>query len=321
MSQNIKYTLNSLRKQRETSNAEIIVSNFRSVSDHYFGISKRGEIVILFTTEDVHSEDFKVAEFPRYEHMNVQIDQPLTVENESAEPVDHVFHVLRFKSDDEFIQVYFLQYMEGVVDKMGNAITFRELVPQLKDALSLFRLVRNPPRIEIQGLWAELFILMNSTNPGEMVDAWHVSNSELWDFHSNDRIVEVKSTIGRSRIHSFQNEQLLPPMDVRDSVVASLILARTDDGATIWDLIQGINRKVDGERSAKVTKLVHGLLGSSIAQSEEVKFDLVEALENLKFFSIASIPSFQRNNVPPEISDVRFKVQFAGIPELEGFSV
>ena len=320
MIQNIKYTLNSLRKQRESSDAEIVVATFQSVSDHYFGFSKSGELIILFTTEDVRSEDFKVAEFPRYEHIHVQIDQPLTVENESQEPVRRVFHVLRFKSEDEFIQVYFLQYMEGVVDKMGSSITFKELAPQLKDALSLFRLVSKPPRIEIQGLWAELFILMQSTNPGEMVDAWHVSNSELWDFHSNNRIVEVKSTIGRSRDHSFQNEQLLPPMDVRESIVASLILSRTDDGASIWDLIQGINRKVDGERSAKVRKLVHDLLGTGIAQSEEIKFDLGEALQNLKFFSMESIPSFERNNLPPEISDVRFKVQFAGIPELEGFS-
>ena len=294
MSQNIKNTLNSLRKQRQASNAEIVVATFQSVSDHYFGISKSGELVILFTTEDVRSEDFKVAEFPRYEHIGVQIDQPLTVENESQEPVKHVFHVLRFKSEDEFIQVYFLQYMEGVVDKMGNSITFKQLVPQLKDALSLFRLVSKPPRIEIQGLWAELFILMSSTNTEEMVDAWHVSNSELWDFHSTNRIVEVKSTIGRSRVHSFQNEQLLPPMDVRDSVVASLILSRTDDGASIWDLIQEINRKVDGERSAKVTKLVHDLLGKGIARSEEFKFDLGEAVDNVKFFSMDLIPSFER---------------------------
>lgn len=321
MSQNIKYTLNALRKKREASEAEIVVANFESVLDHYFGISKSGELVILFTTEDVRSKDFKVVEFPRYEHIHVQIDQLLTVENESAEPVNHIFHVLRFKSEDEFIQIYFLQYMEGVVDKMGNDIKFKDLVPLLKDALSLFRLVSQPPRIEIQGLWAELFILTISTNPEEMVDAWHVSNSDLWDFHSIDRIIEVKSTMGRSRVHSFQNDQLLPPTEVKNSAVASFILARTDDGDSIWDLIKKINRKVDSERSDKVMKLVHNLLGADIAKSDLVKFDLSDALENLKFFSVDSIPSFKRNNIPSEISDVRFKVHLTGIPELEGFSI
>lgn len=320
MSQNIKYTLDSLRKQRKGSNAEIVVANFQSAPDHYFGISRSGELVILFTTEDVRSEDFKVAEFPRYEHIHVQIDQPLTVENDSAEPVSHIFHVLRFKSEDEFIQVYFLQYMEGVVDKMGSAIAFNDLVPLLKDALSLFRLVSKPPRIELQGLWAELFILMISSRTEEMVDAWHVSNSDLWDFHTIDCILEVKSTLGRSRVHSFQNDQLLPPIEIKNSVVASLILARTEDGASIWDLIQEINRKVDSERSAKVRMLVHDLLGAGIAQSEEVKFNLGGAMENLKFFSMDMIPLIARNNIPTEISDVRFKIQLVGIPEFEGFS-
>ena len=321
MSQKIKYTLNSLRKQRVSSDAEIVVANFESVSDHYFGISKSGEVVVLFTTEDVCSDDFKVAEFPRYEHIHVQIDQPLTIENESENPFNHTFHVLSFHSEDEFIQLYFLQYMEGVVDKMGDALAFKDLVPQLKDALSLFRLVSKPPSIEIQGLWAELFILMNSKNPGEMVDAWHVSNSDLWDFHSIDQIVEVKSTLGRTRVHSFRNEQLLPPNGYKQGVVASLILTRTDDGASIWDLIQRINRRVGGKRSAKVRKLVHELLGAGISKSEDIKFDLGEASENLKFYSLESLPSFERSSIPAEISDVRFKVQFAGIPELERFSV
>ena len=321
MSQNLENTLSFLRKRRGESEAEMVVANFQNATDHYFGIAKDGELVILLTTEDVRAGDFKQVEFPRYEHIHVQIDQPLLVETESEEKVNHIFHVLRFKSEDEFIQIYFLQYMEGVVGKLGNSLTFAELVPPLKDALGLFRLVSKPPRIEIQGLWAELFILMISTHPNEMVDAWHVSNSDLWDFHSIDRIVEVKSTIGRSRQHSFSNDQLLAPTEVKESIVASLILARTEDGLSIWDLIRNINRKVDVQRFEKVRRLVHDLLGVKIAQSDEIKFDLGEATRNLKFYSMDSIPSFERRNLSPEISDVRFNVQLAGISELEGFSV
>ena len=321
MSQNIKEALNALRSKRAASEAEIVVAPFQSLTDHYFGISKNDELVILFTTGEVRSVDFKVAEFPRYEHIHVQIDQPLVVENENFEFVKCIFHVLRFKSEDEFIQLYFLQYMEGVVEKVGNSILFKELVPVLKEALSLFRLVSKPPRIEIQGLWAELFIITIAMNPVKMINDWHVSNSDLWDFHSADRIVEVKSTTGRSRIHFFQNDQLLLPTEIKESVVASLMLTRTDDGVNIWNLIQDINRRVDAEHSGKVRKLVHDLLGTGIAQSEKIKFDVGEALEGLRFYSIDAIPSFERNNLPSEISDVRFQVQFAGIPELEGFSV
>ena len=108
---------------------------------------------------------------------------------------------------------------------------------------------------------------------------------------------------------------------MKESIVASLVLARTEDGSSIWDLIRNINRKVDVQRSEKVRRLVHDLLGVRIAQSDEIKFDLGEATRNLKFYSMDSIPSFERSNLPPEISDVRFNVQFAGIPELEGFSV
>ena len=58
-------------------------------------------------------------------------------------------------------------------------------------------------------------------------------------------------------------------------------------------MIRNINRKVDVRRFEKV-RLVHDLLGVTIAQSDEIKFDLGEATRNLKYYSMDSIPYFER---------------------------
>jgi hypothetical protein len=321
MTMAIKETLENLREKRSESNAQIIISKFNGHANHFFGISNRNELVILFITEDIAASDLKIAVFPRYEHMQVQLDQKLSVEFDDSNSTECVFHVLRFRSEDEFIQLYFLQYMEGVVNKMGDNIRVHELVPQLTTALSLFRLVSSPPRIELQGLWAELLLILESQDSEAMANDWHVTNSSLWDFQSKDRIVEVKSTIGGQRIHEFKNDQLLTPHGVSRCIVASFILTRTDDGDSIWDLMKEINRKVSSEASDKVRKLVHDLLGSQIAHSESVKFDRNVALFKRRYYSIDAIPSFERSSIPSEISDVRFKVNFAGVPELTSFSL
>ena len=320
MSTSIKETLEGLRQKRSESKAQYVISKFDGLNNHYFGISTSGELVILFTTNEVDAADLKIAEFPRYEHMQVHLDQKLSVEIEDSQSEERIFHVLSFRSDDEYIQTYFLQYMEGVVNKMGDSIGFYELVPLLKTALSLFRLVSSPPKIELQGLWAELLLIAESSNPERMANDWHVVNSGLWDFQSKDCIVEVKSTIGGQRIHEFKNEQLVPPAEIHTCVVASFILTRTEDGESIWDLIKDINRRVNSQASDKVRKLVHELLGSRLAQSETIKFDRTGAISKLLFFRMDSIPCFDQKELPIEISDLRFKVHFAGIPELPSFS-
>lgn len=320
MNTSIKETLERLREKRLESKAQFVISKFIGLNNHFFGISTKGLLVILFTTNEVDSDELKIAEFPRYEHMQVHLDQKLSVEIEGSKSVDRIFHVLSFRSEDLYIQTYFLQYMEGVVHKLGDTIEFHELVPLLKTALSLFRLVSSPPKIELQGLWAELLLIAESSNPERMAKDWHVTNSSLWDFHSKDRIIEVKSTIGGHRIHEFRNEQLLAPVDTTISVVASVILTRTDDGDSVWDLVKDINRRVSLEASNKVRNLVHELLGNRIAQSETIRFDRAAALSRLLFFRMNSVPCFDVEDVPDEISDVRFRVHFGGIPELYNFS-
>jgi hypothetical protein len=317
----IEETLENLRLKRLASKAQIVISKFNGHENHFFGISNRNELIILFTTNEASAVDLKIVEFPRYEHMQVQLDQKLSVEYGNSVAIERIFHVLSFRSDDKNIQIYFLQYIEGVVNKMGDYIQFQDLVPLLATALSLFRLVSSPPKTELQGLWAELCMIAESSNPEDMANEWHVTNSTLWDFQSKDRIVEVKSTTSGQRIHEFKNDQLLMPKNVETSVIASFILTRTDDGESIWDLLKEINRKVSPKASEKVYKLVHELLGNRIAQSESIRFDRRMAKSQLLFYAIDSVPAFDRTSIPLEISDVRFKVNFTGIPELSGFSL
>ena len=308
----MKDRFTELRTRRSHSDAELVVTAFEVDQglDHYFGLSLQGDLFILLTSHDSKRGENKVIEFPKYEHIQIFLDQQMTIEFQNGLTERKTFQLVRFRSEDESIMLYFLRYMSGMVDAIGGDTTFSNVVSKLKGAMSLFKLVAQPAKLSIQGLWAELMIILISKSPQKMVESWHAVNSGLWDFHSSSRIVEVKSTVGVERIHVFQNEQLKPPEGIDFAVVASFLLHRSDDGASVLDLMEEIKAKVDLDAWNKLCRLVHELLGNSIAQSDKIRFDRVSALSQLRYFDMRQIPSISTKNVPEQISKVQYRVNF-----------
>ena len=50
-----------------------------------------------------------------------------------------------------------------------------------------------PPRKTIQGLWAELFIIERANNPEYLIQSWHSSSEDKFDFNDGQDKIEVKA--------------------------------------------------------------------------------------------------------------------------------
>ena len=79
------------------------------------------------------------------------------------------------------------------------------------------------PTNTVNGLWSELFLIENSTNPKELINYWHNLPEEKFDFNAGKERIEVKSSSSFERKHIFSAEQLNPPSDTQ-VLIASVFL-------------------------------------------------------------------------------------------------
>ena len=310
----MKEYISQLQASRVSSSAEIVVIPFFG---HFVGLTKSNDLVILFNMPNGHVAEPEIGYFPNYEHIQLRLNEDLTVESKSGSKIQQTFSLLLFKSRDSSIRIYFLNFIKGLIEEITEDRSEESLLLRLKQALSLFRLVGTKPRIEIQGLWAELFLINASSEPEKMASSWHCANNDLWDFHCEEWILEVKSTLKTTRGHVFNNDQILMAKEKSNAMVASVLLSRTKDGPSVWDLFDSISKKISIDESSRMKRLIYELLGNQIAFSLEYKFNLEYALSNLRFYEFKSLPCIDKEIISRDITKISYTVTLEGITQLE----
>lgn len=226
------------------------------------------------------------------------------------------FSVLSCISDDPRLHKYFLRIGSVVISSLSTEPKHEELLAVFNSLVDLFRSLSNPSRKSLQGLWAELFVIERSHNPGELVRSWHIFPEDRYDFSKGKQRLEVKSTAGRSRQHMFSLEQLIPPADTI-AVVASVIIERAGGGVSIDQLVQSIaSRLISAEEILHLELTVAKTLGELWDETREDCFDYELAKQTLEFFDTRSVPSISHDSIPPEISHVRFQSNLDGTPPI-----
>ena len=89
-----------------------------------------------------------------------------------------------------------------------------------------------PTKKALQGLWAELLVIERSKSPAYLLQSWHVSPNDKFDFNDGIDKIEVKSTRNVRRIHTFSLEQLHPNVNA-NLLIASVFVIETGHGRTI----------------------------------------------------------------------------------------
>lgn len=155
-------------------------------------------------------------------------------------------------------------------------------------------LVELEPR-NVTGLIGELCVIGAASDKDSAVACWHSNKDAVYDFSWDTFRLEVKSTRGTSRIHNFSSHQLPAPAGV-SLQIASVLVATTEIGQTLGDLVNLVIQDLEEELATKVLNQCFAQLGMSPYAVVEPVFDIVASTANIEFFDQLDIPT-------PEPSD------------------
>ena len=222
------------------------------------------------------------------------------------------FSVLSCIEADSTTEVYFLCVLEALLPALGESpdtLTVNGAVDRL---VELFQALRNPTTKRTQGLWAELLLLAECRDPGELIDAWHTVPHDLYDFGKGDQRLEVKSTLEESRVHHFSLAQLQPP-DGTNLLIVSVMVRRVGGGTSILELVDELRYRLSESphHLLRLYRLVAMTLGDRWRDSSSEMFDRAAARHSLAFFQASAVPMVNPD-LPPGVSNVRFVSDLSG---------
>lgn len=245
---------------------------------------------------------------PNYalEHLRIDHDVRCRIAEGNDKPQAGRFTILHCLSSDRDIQEYFLRVVEMLLDSLPESAGMDEIVEAIDKLIALFRAMRNPSRLSVHGLWAELFMITRSIDPLFLLKAWHSEATDEVDFSNGVDRLELKCSASGTRRHHFTLGQLTPPEGTHQ-IIASMLIESTAGGVALRDLWEEARSIAAGDPDLllKIEKACAGTLGEDWQDSRDWTYDEHRAKESLQFFDPSQIPSVP-SELPQGVSDVRF---------------
>lgn len=243
----------------------------------------------------------------RLETLDAQFNLRCHLKKEGGPEREGTFTVIRCRSLDSQTIHYFLSICETIIQIVGDNPSQRAVASAVHNLSSILQKIKYPPTKPVTGLFAELFIILRSSNPIRTLKAWRRDEAARFDFADGEIRIDVKASSTKVRSHIFSYEQCNPPRGTI-AIVASLFAERTSGGLSLATIIQEIESEVSDQPNLvfKLHEVVASTLGSSIAEAMEVAFDIKLADSTLQFYNLREIPAI-REQLPRGVSDVHFR--------------
>jgi Putative PD-(D/E)XK family member, (DUF4420) len=213
--------------------------------------------------------------------------------------------LINFSARYEIVH-YFLSVCETILRILGAQPTRAAIAGTVNRLALIFQRLQNPPSRSVNGLFGELFLIRQSRHPVRVLGAWRIQDNSRFDFSAGDIRLDVKTTNGRIRVHSFSYEQCNPPPGTI-AVAASLFTERIAGGVSLRELVLEVERLAESntELVMKLHDIVAGTLGNALPESLSIRFDQRLAAASLQFYDLKAIPAI-RGDLPAGVGDVRF---------------
>src|SRR5258706_5853085 len=118
----------------------------------------------------------------RLENLLITFDVSCTVVQPGGEPERDTFTIIRCTSSNPALFPHFLRILSPLVAALGPTPTQAAVRRAVSGLVELFQALATPPKKTIQGLWAELVLIRQASDPQAMVAAWHRGPLEHFDF-------------------------------------------------------------------------------------------------------------------------------------------
>lgn len=297
----------------QTTNNSFMVNTISSTMPHRIGITTEGfPIFFIECVDNAKVSDIKLKLF------NVAFNCQCTITDiNGRENVEKEFSLIQLNSINVDFQKYFLEVVYLILRKLPTIPNVTDLKAEISKVIGLFTAHKSLSQEIIKGLWAELFIIEQSNNPLYLINSWHISPNDKYDFNDGKNLIEVKSTTGPVREHTFAIEQL-HPSDGADLLIASVFVAKSPMGTSILDLVNAISQKIDDVESLiRLREVVGQTLGSNIEDVAKIYFDYNYSSSSKKFYHYSDIPKIDICNVPNNVSSVHFRSNLMEIQNID----
>jgi len=178
--------------------------------------------------------------------------------------------------DNEAVDLhkFFIESISAIL-RASAAESSLELTDRLRD---LFASVPEASTKSARGLFGELFYLRHCGCVKEAVQAWHRSETALYDFEFSNKSVEIKTTGGNARVHSFSLSQLQHAKECDELI--SIMLHAGDLGVTAEELIEEIASLLDPRALSVFYEKLLPILGSHLINLDEEAFVVSTTLKS-----------------------------------------
>lgn len=220
---------------------------------------------------------------------------------------------LECRTTDAQLGAYFFRVVGALILDSEGVVDEAQFDAGLDAVVTLFRALQRPGVRSVQGLWAELAVIAWSADPRAALAAWHSNPHQLHDFAVGSFRLEVKGTLKALREHAFLLDQL-SSMSPGVTLIASMMLAETDDGMNVADLVSAIGGRlgVGTEAARRLEVIVADSLGQGWREAGDLRLSLEHARRSLRFYRGEDVPTIPQP-VPPAVRDVRFVADLSDI--------
>ena len=288
----------------EANEGKYIVENILENKNHKIARSISNRPIILFkvSDDDPISSNLNLQEYWRI--LRTRSYETVTIMNEETQDM---YTIIDYLDNEESLQKIFLDVISLIVNDLEITTSNSAISNYISSLKKLLVSKKNKKNNDIQGLWAELFIIYSLENKEKALTAYQSENlRDLWDFYNLGRAIEIKSTNKNQRIHKFKYEQLESKSD--EIYIISVITKKSENGKSIENIITNIEDSITN----KYLKFKISCIKKSINSANEyssIKFDEEQALKSLRVYFYKDIPRIKK--IESGISDLTYKVDLS----------
>jgi len=305
------YKIFASLERKETNQNSFFATALPFTKKHKIGISPEGFPVFFIECDDaMPSLDINL------EFISVLFYRTCKL-YENNKYSENIYTIVSLKTGNIDFQRYFLDIVCVVLEQLPFNPSHKQLKTEIQKLIDLFSQFNRPPRKSIQGLWAELLIIEQAKSPEYLIQSWHSSPDDRFDFNDGYDKIEVKSTSTVHRIHTFALEQLNPNKNT-NLLIASIFVIQTGQGKNIFDMINSIcKRTQDLQLQFRLNEIVAQTLGNDFDKVFDIYFDYQQALDTIAFFNSKDIPTISNDCIPEEISNIRLDCDLSNIKAIK----
>jgi Putative PD-(D/E)XK family member, (DUF4420) len=210
---------------------------------------------------------------------------------------------------------FFLELFGQALATMEENPTEEATDRWIDHCIQLFAELEDTSGRNVRGLWGELLLIAESTDPTALARRWHSKREDIFDFSSREFALEVKTSADLERIHEFSLAQLRSAHT--EVVIASVPVLVDPLGQSILDLLMETEGKVpDDAVKAHLRRIAFAVGGSALAELPPRRFDRTAAAAGLRYFRATQVPAVEPSP-DAAIIEVRLRVRCRDIPDEE----